>query len=39
MVAMPFTALSYGAIAAASPRAGCIHTFTRVLEYTSEARA
>ena len=37
MVAMPFTALSYGAVAAASLRAGCIYTFTHVLEYTSKA--
>ena len=39
MVAMAFTALSDGAIAGASPRAGCIYAFKRVLEYTSEAPA
>jgi hypothetical protein len=39
MVAMLITALIYSAIAAAFPRAGCTYTFTRVPEYTGEARA
>jgi len=39
MVAMPFTALSDGAIAGASPRAGYSCTFRCVLEYAREAAA